>query len=92
MQANVDNVEYNVVTVSRVFQSQVNPPCSLVTLPHVPNHIAFLDIYKLISFHITFFLPPYLREEKFFLLGKGDIFAAFQYQPSSLSYKLYSSC
>lgn len=92
MQANVDNVEYNVVTVSRVFQSQVNPPCSLVILPYVPNHIAFLDIYKLISFHITFFLPPYLRERNSFSWAMVISLPAFQYKPSSLSYKLYSSC
>lgn len=47
------------------------------------SYFAFLDIYKLISFHITSFLPPYLREEKFFLLGKGDIFACLSV-PSSL--------
>ena len=98
MQANVDNVEYNVVTVSRVFQSQVNPPCSLVILPHVPNHIClswYLQAY-LIPYN---FLPSSLSQRREILSpGKGRYLCL----PFSTiityklyyhhSHKLYSSC
>lgn len=44
--------------------------------------IASLAISQLISFHITFLLPPYPEKDKFFLLVKGRIF--FQALPLSL--------